>query len=168
MERILEILGNIGFDWHVALANIVNFLVIFFVLKKFAFGPIRKILSDREEKIRTGVENATRAETALTMAGEERKRIISNADKTANEIVASAQKSGEGIVLEAKTTAEVEAESILEKNRAKLLREKKEMEREVNGKIVDVVLMGVEKVLREEIDEARGENLIKKILAEPS
>lgn len=168
MDKILDILGNIGFDWHVALANIANFLIIFFVLKKFAFGPIRKVLSERVEKIRTGVENATRAETALTMAGEERKRILSGADKDASNIIASANRSGEDIMVHAKTAAEAEAVSILEKTRMKLLREKEEMESAVNEKIVDVILMGAEKVLREEIDRERGEKLIKRMLTEPT
>jgi F0F1-type ATP synthase membrane subunit b/b' len=41
---ILGILGKIGFDWQVALANLVNFLIIFWILKKFAFKPVREIL----------------------------------------------------------------------------------------------------------------------------
>ncbi len=163
---MLDILGNIGFDWRVALANIVNFLVIFFILKKFAFGPIRKMLSEREGKIREGVENATRAQTALTMAGEEHKRIVAGADREANDIIAKASVNGEGIIESAKDRAQTEAESILEKTRVKLDRERKEMERAVNEKIADVVLMGVEKVLREEIDQERGEKIIRNMLKE--
>ena len=163
---MLDILGNIGFDWRIALANVVNFLIIFFILKKFAFGPIRKMLSEREGKIREGVENATRAQTALTMAGEERKRIVAGADREANDIIAKANLNGEGIIESAKDSAQTEAESILEKTRVKLDRERKEMERAVNEKIADVVLMGVEKVLREEIDQERGEKIIRNMLKE--
>jgi F0F1-type ATP synthase membrane subunit b/b' len=56
-----EILGKIGFDWQVALANLVNFLIIVFLLKKFAFKPIAKIIQDRQNKINEGLENAKKA-----------------------------------------------------------------------------------------------------------
>ena len=164
MGGILEILGNIGFDWRVALANIVNFLIIFYLLKKFAFGPIRKVISEREGKIRDGIENATRAETALTMAGEERKRVLAEAGASANDIIAEAKRGGDVITLRAKDAAETEAASILEKMRVKLAREKTEMERAVHEKIVDVVLLGAEKVLREEINAERGERIIRNML----
>ncbi|MBU4369492.1 ATP synthase F0 subunit B, partial [Patescibacteria group bacterium] len=53
-----RILGNLGFDWRMALANLVNFLIIFFVLKKYAFKPIKEKLEEREKKIKTGLEDA--------------------------------------------------------------------------------------------------------------
>ena len=166
MSGILGILGNIGFDWHIALANIANFLIIFFVLKKFAFGPVKKILAEREGRIKEGIENATRAETALTMAGEERRKIISKADGEAGSIVASAKKSGEEMIVVAQQNAETEAEGVLLRTRTQLAREQKEMEAAVKEKVVDVVLLGVEKVLREEMNKERGEKIIKKILAQ--
>ncbi|TSC63039.1 MAG: F-type H+-transporting ATPase subunit b [Parcubacteria group bacterium Gr01-1014_48] len=163
---MLEILGNIGFDWHIALANIANFLIIFFVLKKFAFGPIKKVIAERANRIQEGLDNATRAETALTMAGEERSRVLAKAETEATDVIASAKKSGDALVLASKNAAEREAEEILAKTRARLIREQKEMEMAVNEKIVDTVLLGVTKVLQEEVNQERGEKIIKKFLAQ--
>ena len=72
--NILEILGNIGFDWRIAFANLVNFLIIFYLLKRYAFGPIGRILDERRRKIEEGLEHAREAETNLMMAKEERAR----------------------------------------------------------------------------------------------
>ncbi len=65
MQTVLEILGKIGFDWQVALANLVNFLIIFFILKKFAFKPIQKILKERQDKISEGLIKAQEADIRL-------------------------------------------------------------------------------------------------------
>jgi hypothetical protein len=62
------ILANLGFDWRVALANLVNFLVIILILKYFAFKPIAKIINEREDKIKKGIEDAERAATEFQMA----------------------------------------------------------------------------------------------------
>ena len=60
MVNIYEILGKIGFDWQVALASLVNFLIILFVLKKFAFKPIKKLIQERQNKINEGIEKEKR------------------------------------------------------------------------------------------------------------
>ncbi|OGZ70235.1 MAG: hypothetical protein A2904_00740 [Candidatus Staskawiczbacteria bacterium RIFCSPLOWO2_01_FULL_33_9] len=65
MVNIYEILGKIGFDWQVALASLVNFLIILFVLKKFAFKPIKKLIQERQNKINEGIEKAEEASIRL-------------------------------------------------------------------------------------------------------
>ena len=65
MVNLYEILQKIGFDWQVALANLVNFLIILFLLKKFAFKPIGKLIKDRRDKISEGLQKAKEAEARL-------------------------------------------------------------------------------------------------------
>src|SRR3989344_45130 len=65
MVDIYGILQKIGFDWQVALANLVNFLIILFLLKKFAFKPIGKLIKDRQDKINEGLQKTKEAEARL-------------------------------------------------------------------------------------------------------
>jgi len=65
MVNLYEILQKIGFDWQVALANLVNFLIILFLLKKFAFKPIGKLIKDRQDKINEGLQKTKEAEARL-------------------------------------------------------------------------------------------------------
>ena len=89
----MEILAKIGFDWQVALANLVNFLIIFFLLKKFLFGPIAKTLAERKKAISEGLQNAALATDALSEAKKEGDKIIAEAKAQANTII-----SGPGVV----------------------------------------------------------------------
>ena len=100
-----EILGKIGFDWHVALANLVNFLIIFFVLKKFAFTPIQKMLRERREKIEKGISDAQKAEKNLSRANIEKEEIIKEAQDNANRILSTSQADGKNLIKDAKTQA---------------------------------------------------------------
>ena len=40
---LIEILSKVGFDWRMALSNLVSFLIVFFILKKYALEQINKI-----------------------------------------------------------------------------------------------------------------------------
>ena len=85
------ILANLGFDWRVALANLANFLIIVWILKRFAFKPIEKAIKNREDKIRKGVEDAERAATEFQMAKQTCDKTIEEAKYEANKIIASSQ-----------------------------------------------------------------------------
>jgi F-type H+-transporting ATPase subunit b len=95
MSEILNILSSVGFNWHVALANFVNFLIILFLLNKFFFKKLGTTIKERHTIIERGLTQASLAEKALLSADEEKKSIVREA-----------RKEGEGIVIEAKEVAE--------------------------------------------------------------
>lgn len=91
MQQILDILASLGFNWHVALANFINFLIILFILNKFFFGKIGKTIQTRHDVITRGLSQASDAEKALLHAEEEKKHIVKEARKEGQEIVALAE-----------------------------------------------------------------------------
>jgi F-type H+-transporting ATPase subunit b len=97
MEFILNTLGQIGFNWHVALANFLNFLIIFFILKKFVFAKIFNILDNREKIIKTGLENSRQAEIILNKAKDDSDNILKSARDDADSIKTLAYKDAEDI-----------------------------------------------------------------------
>ncbi len=108
MEQILTILGSVGFNWHVALANFINFLIILFILNKFFFGKLGKVISTRQQVIERGLSQASDAEKALASAEEEKKQIIHEAKKEGHVIVSEAQTQAENLAATIKTDAEKE------------------------------------------------------------
>lgn len=90
MQEILNILSSVGFNWHVALANFVNFLIILFLLNKFFFGKIGKNIRERHEAIEHGLNQARDAEIKLGQAEDEKNSIIRSAHKEKEAIIISA------------------------------------------------------------------------------
>jgi len=152
METLLNILGNIGFNWKVALANLVNFLIIFWLLNKFIFSIIRKNLSERKAKIEQGVEDAQKAETALMMAEEEKKGILKEAQIEAGAIAEDAFKKAKRTVEDSKKDAEKEAQVILKEADKTIEKKKAELEKELHRKTADMVVDGVRKIMVDEMD----------------
>lgn len=114
MDQILTILGSVGFNWHVALANFINFLIILFILNKFFFGKLGKVISNRKEIIERGISQASDAEKALAVAEEKKLEIIKEAKKEGHTIVHEAQSQAEALASTIKTEAAQEIASRME------------------------------------------------------
>jgi F-type H+-transporting ATPase subunit b len=87
MESLLGILSKIGFDWQVALANLFNFLIIFFILRRYAFKPIGKLIKERQERIDQGLENAKKTEQMLLDSKKDYEEMIQKAMQESNKIM---------------------------------------------------------------------------------
>lgn len=163
MSEILNILGSLGFNWHVALANFVNFLIILFILNKFFFGSIRKTIKHRGEVIERGLKDAENAKDAL-----------SNAEKEKLAILVHARNDADNLVLEGETKAHVRGEEIRadaereskEKLAALLVKEqslKEKVEKAFGERAPELVANLYQKTLLREMTEAENNALILKI-----
>jgi len=161
---MLEILGKVGFDWQVALANTVNFVIIFFLLKKYAFGPISKIITERQEKIALGIENSKKAETELLMAEQVGKEKISKAKIEANSIIGEAQKKGDKIITLSQEEALVVKSSIIKDGEKQISQKKESMAKEIERETANIIVDGIERILKENLTKEQQENYIKKAL----
>lgn len=159
---ILGILGKIGFDWQVAFANLVNFLIIFFILKHLAFKPIQKIIDKRQQTIKEGLDNAERAKTSLFTAEEQKEEIIMAARQEANAILALAKDQADVLLAKKAQEAEQDRERIIAEGNKKVQKEFDRMEREVRGQAADLVVQAVEKILNEDLDEKQDKKLREK------
>lgn len=158
-----EILSKIGFDWKLALANLINFLIIFYILKRFAFAPISKIIKERKDKIDEGLEKAIHSEEILKMAKEEGLEIIAKAKEEANHIIASgyghAKKSMDHAVLEGIK----KQEEILLRAQKDIDRERMSMESKVREEAAELIVGGVKKVIEEDISPTVKKNIMEKM-----
>lgn len=161
---MLEVLQNIGFDWQVALANFINFLIIFYILKRFVFGPMKKTIDARQEKIQAGIDQAQESENELLVAKAKADEEIKAAKGQANQIVADAKETADAQVLHAKTQAEETAADVLKKADAQIEKNKAQMEKELLEKTAGLVALGVEKILHEDVDESRNADVNKRAL----
>ncbi len=105
MDQILNILGSVGFNWHVALANFFNFLIILFLLNKFFFKKIGATIDTRHGIIERGLNQARDAEKALASAEDQKNEILKAAKKERDTIVAN----GETLARDLAATIEREA-----------------------------------------------------------
>lgn len=160
----MNLLEAFGLNWKIFLGQVINFLILVYLLKKFVFPSFLKILSEREKTIKNGIEKQKEAEEKLKMAEKEREKILKEAKEKAEmilkEVEQISQKEREKILLE----AEKEKEIILEKAKKIAESEMKKREREIMEKNLELVFLLTEKILKEKIDQKKEREIIERFL----
>jgi len=87
----MEALSSLGINWHSLVSQIINFLILLTLLRIFLYKPIIRILEQRQETIKKGLEDAEKAKLDLEKAEQESHQIISKASQKAQEIIDSAK-----------------------------------------------------------------------------
>ncbi len=82
----------LGIDIKLLIAQIINFLILLFILNKVLYKPILNILQKRKEAIETGIKQSAEAQEQLSQAVDEAKKIIASANQRAENILKEAQK----------------------------------------------------------------------------
>lgn len=159
-----ELISKLGIDWKLLIAQIINFLVLLFVLYKFAYGPVLAMLEKRQKKIEKGLKDAEDAHKKLAESEEKQKEILKHARTEAKDIVEKAhiqaEKSKSGIAAEAK----VQAEKIIAGAKAEIEQEKQKTIAEIKSEIGGLVVAATEKIVGERIDEGKDRELIEKAI----
>jgi F-type H+-transporting ATPase subunit b len=109
----MEIFNNFGFEPTFFVAQIVNFLILAFLLKKYLYKPVLKVLKDREQKIAKGLRDAEDASLALEKAGEEKDQIIKAATLEAQKIIEETKKSAQELKEELMERSKKDADRII-------------------------------------------------------
>jgi F-type H+-transporting ATPase subunit b len=160
MQEILNILGSVGFNWHVALANFFNFLIILFLLNKFFFKKIGATIDTRHSIIERGLNQARDAEKALSSAAEEKNEILKAARKERDGIVAN----GEALARDLALKIEHEAQASIDARTAKLAQQEAKLAEDVEKafalKAPHLVAKLYAKTLMQELTEEDNNKLI--------
>jgi F-type H+-transporting ATPase subunit b len=134
----MEILSILGLEGKVFVAQLVNFLIVVFILKKILYKPMQKMLNERQSKIERGLQDAQNAKIALENAGEERKKILAAAKNDADALSASAKASLEETKVRLTQDTKNRCEQILEDAKQKAAMEFENMNRQIGKISVDI------------------------------
>lgn len=164
MDFILENLGKIGFDWKMAFFNLINFLILFAILKKYFFKPIMKNVRDREKEVQDSVDNIQKAKTELMMAERKAQEMIDDAKVEANKVIEKASITAQETAEALKDKAKGEIETLVKQARRNIEIDKKDMKEALRADTAQLVVLAVEKILGEKLTGKKDEALIKDIL----
>ena len=145
------------------------FLVVLFVLKKYAWKPIMNALKEREDSIEESLRAADRAKEEMKELKLDNEKLLREAKDERDAILREARKIKEKIIEEAKEQAGEEAAHIVENAKERIENEKKAALVEIKNTIATYSIEIAEKILREELqDKKKQEDYIKNLLKETS
>ncbi len=142
----MEILESFGIQPILLAAQAVNFLILLWVLQRFAYKPILKVLETRKQTIADSLKNAEEIEKRLQKTEEDREKRLQKAADEAREILGDATKTASQIMEEAQERGRVQMAEIIEKGRQTLQAEQDKLHQEIRQEVAIMVVTALEKV----------------------
>ncbi len=125
----MDILKNFGVNPILLVAQVINFLIIFFILKKFLYKPVLDILKKRQITIRNGIKQAEEARIRLEKVVIEEKNILRQAQLAAKKIIEDSRAESIEITKEMNDKAKKQTEKMIGNAREQITRESMEAEK---------------------------------------
>lgn len=162
----MEIIRNFGIQPILLLAQIINFLIILFLLKKFFYKPITKALEDRKKRIEESLKNVDLIEKKLNDVQKESTMIIDQAQKNASSIISNAKDEAEMILTEANLQARNNLEEALVNARDQIEETKRQAQRQLQKETITLVISVVRRVLGKTLKVDQRRSLTAKAIGE--
>jgi F-type H+-transporting ATPase subunit b len=140
--------------------TIICFLIALWVLKRYAFGPIQKLIDDRRDAIRRSVEAADQARDEAQQLLEEHKKLIGEARGQAESILAEARRTRESMEQRMREETEAERQRRLEETRKEIAAETARALEQIRSEVADLTLEAASRVVGRTLDAKRDRELI--------
>jgi F-type H+-transporting ATPase subunit b len=151
---ITKITHDFGISTPFLVAQIVNFLVVAFILWKFAFKPVLAIIDERQKKIASGLEYADEMKSKLDAVHQESVASAKRAQAEATRIIEEARKSAKEFLDRQTQESAAKAAEILTRAQQVIELEKKKMLAEARTEIAKLVVTISQRVLSKELSDA--------------
>lgn len=161
----MEILESLGIDWKLLLGQIINFLVVLYVLKRFAYQPFLDVLNKRQNKIASGIKKSEEAERRIQMVDQQTAKVLSNTQKRASQILKQSEDRAKIKADQIIDASQSERKEILTAAEQRGQAEIEKMRKGQGEKMMDAGLSLAEKILQEKIDIKKDQRIIKDFLA---
>ncbi len=161
-----EFFNAFGVDVFKLGFQIVNFLLLLWLLRRFAYKPVLGMLDERRRRISKGLEDAEAAERDRALASAEREAAVAEARKEAQAMIARATKIAEDSRAEIVAEAKAEAEKIVERAKEEITGEKEKAMAELRGQVAELALAAAGKLVQSEMNDAAQRRLVDDFLAE--
>jgi F-type H+-transporting ATPase subunit b len=146
--------------------TLICFGITFYVLKRFAFGPIQRTIDERRERIRKAIEEADRARAEAREQLEEHRRLMGQAKGEAAGILAEARKVADAQIERVKHEADEERQRRLEETRRQIDAETKRSLDLIRSEVAELTLAATTRVTGKVLDAEDQQRLIDEAIAE--
>lgn len=146
--------------------TLVAFLTLFFILRKFAWGPILQSLGEREKGIADSIATAERVRAEMSQLQSENEKLMAKAIEERTIMLREAKEMKDRMINEAKELAKVEANKIIADAQLQITQQKNAALTEVKNEIGNLAVEVASRILRKELSAADAQDAYNKMLTE--
>ena len=153
-------------DYGVLALTVCNFLLLVYLLKKFAWGPIIGALEKREAQIESDKQTAANARQSAEQLKQELDDRLAQISNEAAQKMASAVKAGEAQKEQLLAQAKEQAERLLQQATAQIQAEKEKALADVRGEIASISLLAASRVVGQNLTDENADKIVAQVLQE--
>ena len=162
MDKLITDFSLGLFFWQTLL-----FVILIFVLKKYAWKPILSAVEEREEGIKNALDSAQKAKEEMKSLNADNERILHKAKLERDSLLKEAREMKERIINEAKESANHDAEKILTTAKEQITNEKLKAITELKNEVANLSIEMAEKILKSELSDKKAQTeMIERTLKE--
>lgn len=160
-------MGLVSPDYGTIFWMVLAFSVVFFILRKFAWGPVLKMLKERDQSIEKALLSANEAREGLSRLKADHQKMLQEAHVQRDLLIAEARQIREQLISKAHEDAVLETSKVLENARHQIENEKLAAITEIRQQVASLSVDIAEKILKRELsDRLKQEILIKEQLSD--
>jgi len=160
-----ELLDSLGIEGPVILLQIIGFGILYFLLRRFLFGPIGGMLHTRQQEVEAGLKAAEEARAEAARLTQDREQILAQAREEGRGLVRKAVQEAQATRERLLTEAQQEREAMLEKGRALIDLERRQAILELREEVSELALRAAARAIREAMDEAAHRQAIEAFIS---
>src|SRR5581483_1602285 len=153
-------------DPYWVLVALVQFLILYWLLRRFLWGPVTRALDERARKSREGLDMAESAKQERERMKQEVERLLAQARRDAGEIAERTTKAAEAAAADIRQQAKAEADRIREKGRADAQALHDQALAQLRGEVASMVVLAASRILGREVSPEQHRALIERSLDE--
>jgi F-type H+-transporting ATPase subunit b len=156
----MDILKDFGVEPLLLLAQIINFIILLYILKRFLYKPVLKVLEERKKRIETSMKQADDMQNRFDESAKKQEELLDKGREEAARIVEESKQEARALstLIQAETKQNIQ--DSLKKNQESLELEQQKMVAEARSQIVDIIAATTEKVVTKSLEESDRERLI--------
>lgn len=163
-ETDLGLLGTLGINWKLFLAQLINFGIVLFVLWKWVFKPVSSGLEARTAKIEKSLKDVSLLDQAKKEFEDWKQGAISVARSEAAQIVSDAKTEAMVVKKQVIDETKSEQEKLMTQAKSQLEQERAQTISEVKAEMADLVMSATQKILGQKLDTPKDKELIRQSL----
>ena len=164
----MELIENLGINVPLLIAQIVNFFLLLFILKKFVYKPVLNVLDERAQRVKKSMEDAKKIEDQVKENEKMRIEKLHSTEKECGVILEKAKAEAEKTKQELLAYANMEVEKLINRGKEKLKEEKMKIIEELKQQMASVIVAASTKILERSVDKEDEKKLLDAINREIS
>ena len=162
---LADLSTGLGINTFAFLSQPISFGVVFFILWRWGFPAIIKILDERQAVIREGVENAQRAKRELTEATSRAEQVLLEARREAQQTIERATKVAQDEARRIEEEARAHAEQMSQQQIARIQQEAARARNELSRLVVNLSIDAAGQVIRRSVDNNDNRRLVEEFVS---